>query len=138
MAVAVSRGVSGSVVDHWIGKWRLARLSRDLGHDAGGFLGRLVELGPVAMLSGLFGSNILSLFFVSQLEKDAVVVQDIVDQMPEEMRSAFVAYHLAVIRDERCRDLPHKVRARILGIPPTTYFRRVEFGREYIAQRLPD
>ena len=134
--VAVTRPAD-SVVNDWINTWKLARLSKDLEAAEGGFLGRLVELGPAAILANSFGSRVLSLFFSSQLEKDADVVQHIVDRMPDEMRSAFEAYHLAIIRGERCRDWPHKARARTLGIPPTTYFRRKDAGKAYIAARLP-
>jgi len=46
--------------------------------------------------------------------------------------SPFIAYHLGVIRNESCRHLPHKARALILGLKPTTYHERVRRGWEFI------
>ena len=139
VATVIEAGrVSDSVVNYWINRWRLASFSRDGGRDAGGFLGRLVDLGPAAILSGIFGTNVLALFFRSQLEKDAEIVQRIVDRMPDEMRTAFVACHLEIIRDERCRGWPHTARANSLGITRDQYNWRVKAGKRYIAERLPD
>jgi hypothetical protein len=128
---------SDSVVNEWIGNWRLARLSKDIGCAEGGFLGRLVDLGPAAILSGIFGSGILALFFRSQLERDAEVVQRIVDRMPKETKDAFEASYLAIIRGQYCTDWPHTARAQTLGITRDQYNWRVKAGKKFIAQRLP-
>ena len=128
---------SDTVVNDWIRSWKLARLSKDIRGGVGGLLGRLAELGPDAMQSRTFGSVILTLFFRSQLERDADVVQRIVNKMPDEMRRVFEAYHLAIIRGQRCAGQPHEWRANVLGIPKSTYFTRVSSGWHYLAERLP-
>lgn len=67
---------------------------------------------------------------------DAEIIQAIVSRMPEEMRTVFEAYYLMLIRGERCRELPHKARALVLGLKPTTYFRRRDKGVEYCQERV--
>lgn len=124
--MAEQRGISKSVVDHFIALWRRARLSSDagsLGLAGDGLLGDVVQKGPDGVAGSRGATPPLSEFVT-----DADRVQRIVDRMPEEIRTAFEAYHLALIRGERCKNDPHAARALILGISRPTYYRRVEFG----------
>jgi hypothetical protein len=96
-------------------------------------LGRLVYLGLDAM-AALRGHR-PDLSDGDEIT-DADVVQLIVQEMPEELRAAFEGYHIGLIRGDNCRGLPHKARALILGIPKTTYFNRVQAGRQYVQRRI--
>jgi hypothetical protein len=131
--------VSDSVVDDYIRVWRFARTYMPVRMSAWSsisLLWRLMRFGVdgVAAIRGFRPSTHMD---YNQIEKDAELVQGIVDKMPAEIKTSFEAYHIAVIRDELCRDMPHKARANILGIPASTYFTRVQAGWHYLADRLP-
>lgn len=67
---------------------------------------------------------------------DAEIVQDIVDTLMPEVKSAFEAMFLGIIRGERCRDIPHAARANVLGIDKSTYWYRVHAAEKIIAEKI--
>ena len=67
---------------------------------------------------------------------DAELMQTIVIKMPQDMREAFEACHLCLIRGERYRGDPHVERARVLGVPKSTYWYRVDCGKKFVREWL--
>ena len=120
--------ISDSVVIAMVRAWRRARLSTgmdSLGYPAENILAK----------AGMSRSN-RPPPLPDGAVTDAEIVQTIVEKMPDEMRSAFESYHLALIRNERCRGIPHKARALMLGISISTYWLRKDAGSSFIAEWL--
>jgi hypothetical protein len=141
MSTAVEAGrVSGSVVDHDIETWRRARLGSEahvFGWPPESLLWRIVDLGLQAIASLRCAVRMSTVpQTMIPVEMDAVRVQAIVDRMPDEMRAAFEAYHLGIVRGDSCRDKPHKYRANLLAISESTYYRRKDAGREFVGRYL--
>lgn len=67
---------------------------------------------------------------------DPEIIQAIVDRMDKAMREVFEAYHLMLINGQRCRDLNHKARAKVLRIPERTYRYRRDAGFQFIREWL--
>jgi hypothetical protein len=125
--------LSESTLREFLKSWKAARLSRDLralGYPRQNVLARVMEMGPLASVRGRTG--------LPPIEDvgDADLVQSIVEKMPRDMRSTFEAYHLGIIRQESCRDIPHKARALILGITEGMYYRRVRSGTVFLSESL--
>ena len=136
--LAVMDDISPTVVDAMIRVWKIARLSADTGSLAfpsNSVLGKVVEIGPDAV-AGARGAKRGAEPPADGLT-DAERVQSIVENMPPEMRSAFEAYHLGIIREESCWGTPHKVRALILGISHSTYKVRVSAGWRFLQDWIP-
>lgn len=131
----MAASVSESVVDTYIAIWRTARLARgeSKGWPSCSILGRVVEMGPNAASARIRGGRIPPDY---QDDRDAIFVQALVDQMFPEIRASFESFHVGVIRGDSCRHLPQKARALILGIDRSTYYERVEFGKDFLARRI--
>lgn len=71
-----------------------------------------------------------------QRESDAEIVQRWVQRMPEELRTVFEAYHLGLIRGERCLKHPHRARAAILGVGKSTYYERCRAAHSFLRMNL--
>ena len=132
--------ISASVVDDYITTWRRARLASEwhaLGWPPESLLGRIVDLG-LQVLASLRATIRMTTTpqLMMPVEIDAIYVQSIIEKMPKEMRAAFEAYHLGIVRGDNCRDKPHKYRATLLAIAEKTYYRRRDAGREFIWQYL--
>ena len=67
---------------------------------------------------------------------DPEKVQKVVEQMSYEIRSVFEANYLMILRGKRCRNLPHKARALVLGITPKTYKARLQAGFRFCQEKL--
>ena len=122
--VAVMECASALLVDEMLRYWKLARLSsasEDIGYP------RINILVKALMGRGQPQS------LPDDAITDAEIIQTIVEKMPDEMREAFEARHLALIRGRRHRGMRHKDRARILTIPLSTYWYRVSSGHRFIA-----
>lgn len=115
--------ISESSVNAFIRVWRIARMS-----SAGGHLG-FPKVNILHVKHGLGEDE-------TEDSTDAELVQSIVEQMPAEIRSAFEAYHLGIIRGENCRDKPHKWRWLVLGIDEKRYKAREYAGRNLIRNHL--
>lgn len=118
--------ISETAADAMIRVWKLARLSKD---DGGLYYPSINILHPK---HGIGGSGDLP----TQGLTDAERIQSVVNRMADEIRAAFEAYHLGLIRGQSARGWPHKARALTLGVPASTYFRRVNHGRFFIVQWL--
>lgn len=117
---------SVTAADAMIRVWRLARLAN---------VGSGLDFPSINILHpkhGVVGGD----SHPAQALTDAERVQKIVTTMPPHIRAAFEAYHLGIIREQSARSWPHKARALTLGIPATTYFRRVESGRIIVCHGL--
>lgn len=118
--------ISESVVIAMVRSWRIARTSAPLaalGYATENILSKAGKGDP-----GHWNPD-------GELT-DAEIVQAIVDQMPVEIKTAFEARELALIRGERCRNLPHHARALTLGIAKSTYWLRVNAALDFIRRRL--
>ena len=69
---------------------------------------------------------------------DADIVQRYVNQMQPEIRSVFEAYHICLIRGQRCNGMPHEARATILGMPRSTYYNRRDIGNRLLSDWLSE
>lgn len=118
--------LSDSALDTVIRLWKLARLGKDVA----------ALMYPTRNILhpewGVGEQNCI----LAQAVEDAERVQAIVNDMDYEMRSAFEAYHLGIVRGDQCRNYPHHARALILAISKRTYFRRVELAREFVRRQL--
>ena len=110
------RWVSASVVDDMIAAWRRARLSCDHGR---------LDYPRINILHPEHGVGEES---DEIIDDTADTVQAIVDDMPEGVKTAFLAFHLGIIRNEYCRDKPHKWRSLVLGISHDVYESRERRG----------
>lgn len=122
---AIPKRLSDTALDEAIRSWRRAR--RSYGYIRG--------YPTVNVLDPTWGvGTAQAVPDVSMTDADRV--QRIVERMPPEIRTAFEAYHLAIVRGESCKEHGHKFRWTILAIPERTYFARVAAGRRIIAQWL--
>ncbi len=125
--------LADTVVNHMIRVWRIARLSRELaalGYPSTNLIARCVEMGGT---DGIFSGSFRSKTPPGPAGiTDAERVQSIVNRMPRELRVVFEAYHLGLIRGDSCRKTPHKARALILGISPSTYFKRRKYAHTFL------
>src|SRR5690606_21872856 len=128
--VAVMAESAPEALEALIRNWAYARLNTDApGWPALGFLGLIIELGPFASAIGRRrkGSQPPPSGKVARVNRrDAIMVQKVVDTMPEELRGPFEAWYLGIIRGDNCRGLPHAARAATLGLRRTTYYERVK------------
>ena len=120
--------VSKTVVNAMVRSWRIARLSA----DTGGLGYPRVNI-LIRALMGRGGR----IFQADDELTDADIVQKIVKVMPYEMQSVFEAYHLGLIRGERCAG-PHEERANLLGITKSVYFKRLPNATQFLARHLGD
>ena len=131
--------ISATVVDAMIRVWKISRLSADTGAfsmPSISILGKVVELGPDAVAASRTKNR--GLEPPAQGITDAERVQSIVESMPPEMRTAFEAYHIGIIREESCKGVPHKARALILGISHSAYKVRVKAGWIFLQDWLTE
>jgi hypothetical protein len=105
--------LSDSATARMIWHWKRARLSTgtvQLGYPKENVISK-ARMGRSVSLPAMFDDQMT----------DAEMVQATVDKMSKEISSVFEAFHLMLIRGERCRELPHKSRALALGINYKTY-----------------
>lgn len=121
--------VSESVVIEMIRHWKAARLSSGV---------EALDFPTENILSKAGKGRVRSRPPVGEDDiTDADIIQRIVQEMPYELRSVFEAYHLRLIREQRCRDdLPHKARALILGIDERKYRRRRKAAFRFCQERI--
>ena len=123
-----------TTADAMIRCWRIARLSSDsgnLGYPKINIIARCALYG-----GGLRASAFTAQFIPMQSQKDADMVQKIVVKMPHEMKVVFEAKHLGLINGKKMRHIPHKQRARALGIGHGTYWRRLDSGTKFVTDWL--
>lgn len=129
--------LGNSVVNAMVSSWRRARLSAMIGTVSGyssvNSIYRWMRFGmQKPERTYIFSERVNEVQKVS----DAEIVQQWVQRMPEEMRTVFEAYHIALIRGERCLKHPHKARAATLGISRSTYYERVKAAHSYLRMNL--
>lgn len=127
LAVMVANLVPPQTVNAKIRAWKYARLSTD---------GECQGFPKTNVLHPTHGVGTARSMSVS--EADAVEIQGIVEKMLPEIRSAFEAYYLGLIRGDTARAWGHKARWLLLGIGKTTYFARKNAGWEFVQRRLSD
>ncbi len=121
--------LSESATNRMIRSWRRARLSSGvaaLGYPTENILEKAGK-GRVTAYTPLPDGEMT----------DAEMVQDVVDRMSGEIRAVFEAFHLMLIRGDRCRELPHKARALALAISEKTYRTRRDAGFKHCQEWLP-
>lgn len=121
--------LSDTAVWAMIRKWRLARLFA-LGNILGFASENILEKAG----KGDRGFPELPDGVLTEAER----VQKVVERMPAEMRSAFEARELGIIRGERDKRMPHKARALILGISYETYRIRNNAAHEFLRRELEE
>lgn len=138
-AVAARKPIADTVLDDTIRTWKRVRLSKghELGWPPDSLLGRIVDMGlqAIAALRARIKGSTAPVTFLP-VDMDAIYVQRIVDEMPYPLQSAFVAYHLGIVRGDVCRERSHKYRAELLAIHEREYYRRKDSAREYIRTRM--
>lgn len=68
-----------------------------------------------------------------QSHEDADKVQTIVLKMPSELKATFEAKHLGIIDGKKTIRMPHKSRAKMLGISKSTYWKRLDSATKYVS-----
>jgi len=68
-----------------------------------------------------------------QGNEDADFVQKIVLKMPMELKETFEAKHLSIIQGKKTVRMPHKERAKQLGISKSTYWKRLDSATKYVS-----
>lgn len=114
-----------------IRSWKNARLSA----GAGGLDYPKVSILVVALMGRGPRGGVLP-EMTSEQERDAEIVQKLVDIMPARQCEAFEARHLMIIKGKRSRWLKHALRARSLGVSERTYWNHVRSAYDFIANRL--
>lgn len=117
--------LSDLALDAFIRSWRRARLARDVGH---------LGYPTVNILHPKHGVGDDD----EPEDDDAEVVQRYVESMPTEIRVVFEARYLGIIRGDFCRNKPHQWRCLVLGLDKSTYWSRVDSGRNMLKKGLTD
>ena len=115
--------ISESTANEMIRVWRRARLSRDCGR---------LDYPKINILHPQHGVGDDE----PEENRDAEIVQSIVEKMPDEIRVSFEAVNLGIIRGEFCRKKPHKWRWLVLGIDKIRYESRCLAGYLIIRKGL--
>lgn len=121
--------VSDTVVNEFIRSWKRSVFGHQPSWPSESVIAKIVKY-----MTRLDRSPVIS----DSLD-DGEVLAQIVSEMRDEDKEAydcFIAFHLAVITDERHTDKKHRQRAEILGIADRTYRRRKARGFEFCRQRL--
>ena len=116
--------ISETTTNEMIRVWRRARLSRDNGH-----LG-YPKINILHPKHGVGDDD------EPEENRDVEIIQSIVENMPDEIRFSFEAFHLWIIRNQFCRKRPHKWRWLVLGIDKIRYESRRLAGHQIIRECL--
>jgi len=115
--------VSDTTVNELIRKWRTARLSRD--QD-------LLDYPSINILHPEHGIGQGE----DEHDPDVDTFQRLVDRLPPDIKAVFEAFHLRIIGGFYCRMMPHKQRARLLGIDHDLYRIRERSARDILRREL--
>lgn len=139
MAAALKE-VSLSEADDWIHVWKQARLSSDhaVGWPRESLHYRLVEAG--AVIRGTKHGHI-EIPPETDAEGRAVIVQAIVETMPDSVRGPFETMNIGILRGESIRHMSPKGRMKYamlaMGIQAKrTWYDRIDMGRRHVALHL--